>query len=61
MIGLPYGVKYDDILSRFYLVPERNAQTDGRTDSQTDGRTDRIAISISSVSVLTRDKNDCCR
>ena len=40
MIGLPYGVKYDDILSRFYLVPERNAQTDGRTDSQTDGRTE---------------------
>ena len=26
-------------------------------DEQTDGRTDRIAISISRVSVLTRDKN----
>jgi len=26
--------------------------------SQTDGRRDRIAISISRVSVLTRDKND---
>jgi len=27
-------------------------------DGQTDGRTDRIAISISRVSELTRDKND---
>jgi len=37
------------MLSRFHLIPER----DGRTD----GQTDRIAISISRVSVLTRDKN----
>jgi len=29
----------------------------GQTDRRTDGRTDRIAISISRVSVLTRDKN----
>ena len=37
MIGLPYGEKnYDDMLSRFYLVPERNGQIDGRTDRQTD-------------------------
>ena len=29
MIGLPYGEKnYDDMLSRFHLVPERNGQTD---------------------------------
>ena len=50
MIGLPYGEKnYDDMLSRFYLIPERY----GRTDRQTD----RFAISISRVSVLTRDKN----
>jgi len=29
MIGLPYGEKnYDDVLSRFHLVPERNEQTD---------------------------------
>jgi len=49
MIGLPYGEKnYDDMLSRFYLIPERY----GRTDRQTD----RFAISISRVSVLTRDK-----
>ena len=39
--------------SRFHLIPQRNGQTDGRTD----GRTDRSAISISRVSMLTRDKN----
>ena len=43
---------YDDMLSRFHLIPERY----GRTDRQTDGQTDRFAISISRVSVLTRDK-----
>ena len=54
MIGLPYGGKNgDDMLSRFHLIPERHR----RTDRQTDGRTDRITISISSVCVLTRDKN----
>jgi len=41
------------MLSRFHLVPERNGQTDGRTD----GQTDRFAISVSRVSMLTRDKN----
>jgi len=46
MIGLWYSEKnYDDMLSRFHLIPERH------------GRTDRIAISISHVSMLTRDKN----
>ena len=40
------------MLSRFHLVPERNGQTDGRTDRQAD----RFAISISRVSMLTRDK-----
>jgi len=49
MTGLPYGENYDDILSRFHLIPERY----GRTDRQTD----RFAISISRVSMLTRDKN----
>ena len=37
MIGLPYGEKnYDDMLSRFHLIPERYAdeQTDGQTDGQ---------------------------
>jgi len=55
MIALPCGEKnYDDImLSRFHLVPEHNGQTDGRTD----GQTDRFAISISGVSMLTRDNN----
>ena len=48
MIGLSYGEKNgDDKLSRFHLIPERHGRTDGRTD--------RIAISISRVSVLTRD------
>ena len=42
MIGLPYGEKYyNNMLSRFHLIPERY----GRTDRQTD----RIAISIPSV------------
>ena len=41
------------MLSRFHLIPERFGQTDGRTD----GQTDRFAISISRVSILTRDKN----
>jgi len=40
---------YDNMLSRFHLIPERHGQTDGQTDS--------IAISISRVSVLTLDKN----
>jgi len=42
-----------DVLSHFYLIPERNGQTDG----QTDGLTDRFAISIPRVSMLTSDKN----
>jgi len=45
------------MLSRFHLVPERNGRADGRTDKRTDGQTDRFAISISPVSMLTRDKN----
>ena len=54
MMGLPYGEKnYDDMLSRFHPIPERN----GRTDGQTDGQTDRFAISISRVSMLRCNKN----
>ena len=54
MIGLPYGENnYDNMLSRFHPIPERYGQTNRRTDR----RTNRIAISISRVSVLTRDKN----
>ena len=50
MVGLPYGEKnYDDMLSRFHLIPERNGQTDRQTDI--------FGISISRVSMLTRDKN----
>jgi len=41
MIGLPCGEKnYDDMLSRFHMVPERN----GQAHRQTDGRTDRFAF-----------------
>ena len=43
MIGLPCGEKnYDDMLSRFHLIPERNGQTDRQTDGRTDGRTDLL-------------------
>jgi len=45
------------MLSRFHLIPERYGRTDGRID----GRTDRFAISISCVSMLTRDKNSRVR
>ena len=41
------------MLTRFHLIPERY----GQTDRQTDGQTDRFAISISRVSLLTRDEN----
>jgi len=47
---------YDNLLSRFHLIPKRLIRTDGQTDGS-DGQTDRSAISISRVSVLTRDKN----
>jgi len=42
------------MLSRFHLIPERNGQTDRRTDR----RTDRFAISISRISMLTRNKKN---
>ena len=49
---------YDDMLSRFHLIPERY----GQTHRQTDGQTNRFAISISRVSMLTRDnKKLSCR
>ena len=32
MIGLPYGEKPDDMLSRFHLIPERHGRTDRRTE-----------------------------
>ena len=50
MIGLPYGEKYDNMLSRYHLIPERHGQTDRQT-------ADRFAMSVSRVNVLTRDKN----
>jgi len=40
-----HGKNYDDMLSRFHLIPERHGRTDGQN-----------AISILRVSVLARDK-----
>jgi len=42
---------YDDMLSRFHLIPERYGRTDGQTDGQI------CYINIPRVSMLTRDKN----
>ena len=53
MIGLPYGEKnYDDMLSRFHLIPERY----GRKDGQTDGQICYINIAHQHTALLTRDK-----
>ena len=51
MIGLPCGEKTVQ-----YVKPFSFDTGTSRTDRQTDGKTDRIAISISRVGVLTRDK-----
>ena len=59
-VRVPQSVHWtliDDMLSRFHTIPACYGRTDRWTDGRTDGRTDRIAISISRVSVLTRDKN----
>jgi len=53
MIGLRYSEKLWQ-----YVKPFSSNTGTWWTDGQTDGQTDRIAISISRVSVLTRDKND---
>jgi len=43
MIGLPYGEKnYDNMLSRFHLIPELHGQTDRKTNKQTDRRTELL-------------------
>jgi len=55
MIALPYGEKTMTICWAVFIQYQR--VTDGRTDGQRDIQTDRITISISRVSVLTRDKN----
>ena len=37
MVGLPYIVeKYDNMVNRFNLIPERRGRTDGRTDRRTE-------------------------
>jgi len=61
MIGLPYGEKnYHNTLSRSHTIPERNGRTDGQTGRQTDGQTDKFGISISRVSMVTRDNKIVC-
>jgi len=30
IIGLLYGEKYDNMLSRFHLIPKRHGRTDGQ-------------------------------
>jgi len=45
---------YDDLLSRFHPIPERN----GRTDRQTDGQICYINIARQYADSLTRDKNE---
>jgi len=49
---------YDDMLSRFHLIPERYGRTDGRTDRRTDGQICYINIAHQHTALLTRDKND---
>jgi len=55
MIGLPYGEKK----LRRYVNPFSSdtgtLRTDRQTNRRTDRQTDRFAISISRVSMLTRD------
>jgi len=55
MIGLltVWRKNYDNILSRFHLIPEPHGRTDGWTDRQTD----RFAMSMSRISTLMSDKN----
>ena len=53
MIWLPYGEKSMTII---YVKPFSSDTGMLRTDGRTDGRTDRFAISISRVTMLTRDK-----
>ena len=48
---------YDDMLSRFHLIPERYGRTDGQTDRQTDGQICDISIERQYADALTRDKN----
>ena len=55
MIGLPYGEK---IMTKYLAV---FIWYQNVTNRQMGGRTDTIAISISRVSVLTRDKNSRVR
>jgi len=48
---------YDDMLSRFHLIPERYGRTDGQADIRTDGQICYINIAHQHTALLTRDKN----
>jgi len=52
IIGLPHAEE-SMMLSRFDTIPERDRQTDGRTDRITIG----LSISRICIAVLRRDKN----
>jgi len=61
MIGLPYGEKnYDNMLSRFHQIPERDGQTDWRTDGQTEISIQPVSISRVSVLrvIITQNTNN---
>jgi len=61
MIALPYGEKNgDDMLSRFHLIPERNGQTDKRTDGRTDGQICYINIAIKKRNTRRTRRTEGC-
>jgi len=55
MIGLLYGEKnYDNMLSRFHLIPERDGQTGGQTDGQTELLYQyRASVCLRAIKMLT--------
>jgi len=59
MIGLPYGEKKLWRYVKPFSSDTGTLRTDGRADWRTDRQTGIFAISISRVSMLTRDKNHC--
>ena len=57
MIGLPYGEKnYDDMLSRFHLIPERYRQTGGRTDLLYQYQENTLTQHMSNVCIINHIK-----
>jgi len=61
MIVLPYGEKnFDDMLSRFHLILERNGQTDGQTNLRTDGHICCINIACQYADITLTLTLACC-